>query len=256
MYSYSIKLLVLCCTILAFQGYGQQAARDSLKKSEKYGLRVGVDLSRPLISALNDQYQGIEITGDFRIGQRLFLAAELGNESRTVEELLDNEPKVNVLTLYDFTSSGSYAKVGVDYNTYENWYGMNNSLFVGARYAFSTFTKTLNNYSLYDSNRYWTPEGFVPGSEALGEYSGLNASWLELVLGAKAELFANFYLGASVRLGVLITNKESEVMSNLWIPGFNRKTDGSRFGLGFNYTLSYFLPLYRKAREKTAPPPK
>lgn len=254
MYSCSIKLLLLLCAVLAFQGYGQQAARDSVKKSEKYGLRLGVDLSRPLISALNDQYQGLEITGDFRVGQRLFLAAELGNESRTVEEILDNEPEVNVITLYDFTSSGSYAKLGVDYNTYENWYGMNNSIFIGARYAFSTFSKTLNNYSLYDSNRYWNPEGFVPGSEVLGEYSGLNASWLELLLGVKAELFANFYLGASVRLGVLITNKEPEVMSNLWIPGFNRKTDGSRFGLGFNYTLSYFLPLYRKAREKPAPP--
>jgi hypothetical protein len=255
MYPYSIKLLALLCTLLACQGYGQQAARDSLKKSEKYGLRLGVDLSRPLITTFNDEYQGFEITGDFRVSQRLFLAAELGNESRRVEEILDNEPMVNVIELYDFTSSGSYLKVGVDYNTYENWFGMNNSVFVGARYAFSTFSKTLHNYSLYDSNRYWTPEGFVPGSAALGEYSGLSASWLELLLGVKAELFANFYLGASVRLGVLVTNKEPEVMSNLWIPGFNRKTDGSRFGLGFNYTLSYFLPLYRKAREKTVTTP-
>jgi hypothetical protein len=83
-----------------------------------------------------------------------------------------------------------------------------------------------------------------------GEYDGLNASWLELLAGVKAELFANFFMGASIRLHVLITDKDSGVFTNIWIPGFNRKTDNSRFGWGFNYTLSYMLPIYRKAREK------
>ncbi|MFZ9032257.1 MAG: DUF6048 family protein, partial [Robiginitalea sp.] len=90
------------------------------------------------------------------------------------------------------------------------------------------------------------------GTDLVGEYSGLNASWLELLLGVKAELIANFYMGVSIRLGVLITDKESEVLPNIWIPGFNRKTDGSRFGVGFNYTLTYLLPIYRKARKKPA----
>ena len=151
------------------------------------------------------------------------------------------------------TSTGSfYTILGVDFNTYQNWYGMNNSIYAGARYAFSTFSKTLNNYRIYDSNRYWNPDTFPEGSDLTGEYSGLNASWLELLLGVKAELIANFYMGASIRLGVLITDKESEALPNIWIPGFNRKTDGSRFGVGFNYTLSYFLPLYRKERKKPA----
>ena len=250
MYRSIIKYLPLLCLWYALGGHSQETARDTTKKSEAYGLRVGIDLSRPLITALNDKYEGFEVVGDFRISQRWFLAAELGNESKTVEEALENADDINRIVLYDFTSSGSYAKLGVDFNTYQNWYGMNNSIYAGARYAFSTFSKTLNNYRIYDSNRYWNPDTFPEGSELTGEYSGLNASWLELLLGVKAELIANFYMGASIRLGVLITDKESEVLPNIWIPGFNRKTDGSRFGVGFNYTLSYFLPLYRKQRKK------
>ena len=72
-----------------------------------------------------------------------------------------------------------------------------------------------------------------------------------MLLGATAELFANIYLGVSVRMGMLLARKESETMPHLWIPGFNRVTDGSRFGTSFNYTLSYLLPIYRKARAKT-----
>lgn len=250
MYRSFIKYIPLVLLWMAPGVQGQEKVRDTTKKSEAYGLRVGVDLSRPLITAFNDQYEGFEIVGDFRISQRLYLAAELGNESRTVEEALENVDDINKVVLYDFTSSGSYAKLGVDFNTYQNWYGMNNGIFVGARYAFSTFSNTLNNYSLYDSNRYWNPDTFPSGTELVGEYSSLNASWLELLLGVKAELIANFFMGASVRMGVLITDTDAGVMPNIWIPGFNRKTDGSRFGVGFNYTLTYFLPLYRKARKK------
>ena len=217
-------------------------------RSEAYGLRVGVDLSRILISTLDDKYTGFELVGDYRLKQNLYLAAELGNERREISELLDNENGVNIIELYNFESSGSYLKLGVDYNTYENWFGMNNSIYLGARYAFSTFKKDLNNYTLFNANRYWNPDSFLPGTEAPQELSGLNASWLEMLVGVKAELFSNVFLGASIRLGYLFSRKESETIPHIWIPGFNRVNTDSNFGSSFNYTLTYFLPLYRKAR--------
>ena len=253
--SRSFTKILLAISLLAVLGvYGQGAVRDTTRKSEIYGLRVGIDLSRPLLTLLNDNYQGLEIVGDYRISKHLFLAAELGNESRVVEEVLDNADGINRITLYDIKSAGSYLKLGVDYNTYTNWYGMNNSIIIGARYAFSTFSNTLNNYRYFDSNRYWNPDDFVSGEAFVGEYTGLNASWLELLVGVKAELFANFFLGASIRLNVLVTDKDAGAFTNIWIPGFNRKTDNTRFGWGFNYTLSYLLPIYRKAREKPPEP--
>ena len=250
MYRSFIKLWGLFALLCTAPIFGQEQARDTTKKSEIYGLRLGVDLSRPLISLFKDGYQGLEIVGDYRLSQSWYLAVELGNESNTVEEVLDNAEGINRITIYEMNPSGSYIKLGVDFNTYQNWYGMNNSIIVGARYAFSTFSTSLDQYSIYDSNRYWNPETFLSGSELLGEYSGLSASWLELLIGVKAELFANIYLGASVRLGILVTDSDLGTFSNVWIPGFNRKTDNSRFGVGFNYTISYLIPIYRKAREK------
>ncbi|SFR44755.1 hypothetical protein SAMN04490243_1631 [Robiginitalea myxolifaciens] len=217
-------------------------------RSEAYGLRVGVDLSRILISTLDDKYTGLELVGDYRLKQNLYLAAELGTETREISETLDNENGVNIIELYNFESSGSYLKLGVDYNTYENWFGMNNSIYIGARYAFSTFSKDLNSYTLFNSNRYWNPDSFIDGTQAPQELSGLNASWIEMVAGVKAELFANFFLGASIRLGYLVSRKESDILPHIWIPGFNRVNTESSFGSSFNYTLTYFLPLYRKAR--------
>ena len=239
-----LRYFISTCFILCFLiGQSQDKPidlqpKDSVVHKQAYGLRAGIDLSRPLLSFLGDDYTGLEIVGDYRLTQRLYLASELGNEEKTKQE-----------DLYNFTTSGSYIKLGIDYNTYENWYGMNNSVYIGGRYAFSTFSQTLNNYQIFNSNRYWNPDGFELGSSEAEEFSSLSASWIEVVLGLKVELFANIFLGASVRLGYLISDKASENFPNLWIPGFNKITDGSSFGAGYNYSITYFIPFYKKAKK-------
>lgn len=220
------------------------AKKDTITRKYSYGLRVGVDLSRPTLSFLNDNYTGLELVGDFRLTERWWLAAELGNEERQQEET------AGALPLYTYTSSGSYIKVGADYNTYTNWFGMRNQIHIGGRYAFSTFSQTLENFRFFESNRFFSPDEFVLGSETSQEFSGLNASWLEFVVGMKAEIFKNMYVGISARLGHLITNGEDDNFRNLWIPGFNKVTEGAKWGVGYNYTLSYFLPLYKKVKKK------
>lgn len=209
--------------------------KDSVEYKQSYGLRLGVDLSRPIMSFLNDNYTGLEIVADYRLNQNLYLAAELGTEDKTKQE-----------DLFNFTTSGSYLKVGVNKNNYANWYGEQNLIYIGGRLAFSTFENTLNNYQYFDTNRYWNPDDFATGSEVPENFSGLSATWLEAVFGTKVELFSNIYMGASIRLGLLLSQKEDERFPNLWIPGFNKVTNDSRFGVGYNYSISYFLPLYKK----------
>lgn len=251
-----ISSLFLMCFWTGFsQSENAEQKTDTIEYKEPYGLRVGLDLSRPLRTFLNEDYQGFEIMGDYRISQKLYLAAEAGNEKRTYSEELGNDDNPNQNTLYNYTTSGSYLKVGADVNTYVNWYGMNNIIYLGGRYALSSHSQTVNSYELYNSNHYWYPDGLLQGEEKIGEYGGLSASWLEFVLGVKAELFANIYLGASVRLGILLGNKESDTFPNLWIPGFNKVTEDSRFGVGYNYSLTYLIPLYRKSKKPAAAEP-
>lgn len=230
-------IIVLSCALANAQdeeGELPPAIADSLVAKEKYGLRVGADLSRVGIGFFNDDYQGVELVGDYRISKKFYLAAELGTEKKTIDD-----EQIN------FTANGSYIKAGFDFNTYENWLGMENIVYVGMRYSFSTFSQTLNSYSVLNRNRLFEEETLTsPGTE----FSGLSAHWAEAVAGIKAELLNNLYLGISIRLARLIGNKQPDNFANLWIPGFNKVTDQSNVGVGFNYTISYLIPLYKKAK--------
>lgn len=209
--------------------------KDSLEYKQSYGIRVGVDLSRIIRSSLDENYTGLELVADYRLTQDLYIAAELGNEDLTQQE-----------DLYNFTTSGSYLKLGVDKNTYANWYGEQNLIFYGGRLGFSTFDNTLNNYQIFDNNRYWSPDGFATGSETPEEFNGRTAAWIEAVLGTKVEVLPNIYVGASVRLGFLFTDAQDGRFPILYVPGFNKVTWDSKFGIGYNYSISYFIPLYKK----------
>lgn len=42
-----------------------------------------------------------------------------------------------------------------------------------------------------------------------------------------------------------MSNNEPEGFANLYIPGFNKTYENSKFGAGFNYSISYFIPFYK-----------
>lgn len=209
--------------------------KDTLEHKQSYGLRLGIDLSRPIISFVNDDYTGFEIIADYRLTKNLYVAAEIGNEQKTKQE-----------DLFNFTTAGNYLKIGVNKNNYVNWFGEQNLIYMGGRLGLSTFENTLNNYQYFNTNRYWSADGFANSNTEPEKFSGLSASWLEFVFGSQVELFSNIYMGASIRLGFILNQKENKRFPNLFIPGFNKVTDNSRFGVGFNYSISYFLPLYKK----------
>lgn len=212
----------------------QISARDTLPPAEKYGVRVGIDVGRLIRTAASENYEGLEIVGDFRIYRDYYLAGEIGNES-----LIRDEENINV------EGSGSYIRLGFDYNSYDNWYGMQNNINAGLRYGFSTFSQTLNSYRVFTSSALFPNEVRTEKRES----EGLTASWIELVVGLKVETLKNLYLGANVSLRRLVSETSPDKgFDNLFIPGFGRTNDFGRFGVGYNYTLSYLIPLKKKKR--------
>ena len=226
---YLTSILLFCCSIL----FAQQdtIAKDAVIKN-KYGLRVGIDLFNPTAAIVEDRRSGLELVADYRISKKWYIAGELG--------YLKNKSDLDNIS---FTTDGQYIKIGADYNAYENWLDMENAIYLGIRYGFSTFSHTLNSGTILST------DPLVPDQPitAPKNFNGLNAHWAELLIGIKAELLNNLYLGFSFSGKRMLTTKEPDNFKNLFVPGFNRVFLNNS-GFGFNYTISYLIPLYKKAK--------
>ena len=226
-------IILLLFTAIAFGQEEKKAVADTLVYKQKYGLRFGTDLSKLARTFIDDDYTGFEIIGDYRLTKSIYIAGEIGNEERTLEnEVLNN------------TTKGSYFKGGVDFNLYKNWLDMENMIYAGFRVGASTFSQTLNNYTVYDvNNQYWGEQYTIEEGE---EFDGLTAIWTEIQIGLKAELFNNFFAGVNVQLKFLISETEPDNYESLYIPGFNRTYDSSGVGAGVGFNLSYLVPIFKK----------
>jgi len=196
-------------------------------------LSIGVDLYRPIYSSINDDDLSYELITSLRIFENFSIASEIGSLDKYVED-----ENVN------FTSTGDYLKFGFDYNLFNNWTGMDNSIYLGMRFATSSFNNRINSYTVRNPDSYWSNN--VLDSYETINHSNQNANWIELLVGIKVETIKNIYLGISVRLNRLLSNTSPNNFNNLYIPGFNKVTDDNSWGSGFNYTLTYSIPLKKR----------
>ena len=173
MLKYIFSLTLGC---VSFVGTAQVKDTAKVVYPERYGLRLGVDLHRLARTFYETDYRGLELVGDYRLTRRFYIAGELGNEDKTVDD-----DRLN------FTTKGTYFKAGFDYNSFENWLDMENMIYVGMRYGVSSFSQTLNSYKIYDPTNYYGETVITSGEK----FNGLTASWIEVIGGIKAELFNN-----------------------------------------------------------------
>ena len=210
---------------------------DSLRKQNKIlninKLRIGFDLSNPIIFSSNDDNLNYEIVGDLQITDNLYLAAEFGSIDRFIED-----ENIN------FNSVGDYLKIGFDFNMFSNWVGMDNSIYIGLRYASSKFLNRVDSYTVRSSDTYFS--NLVDNGYENITHNNLNGNWVEIVTGVKVETFKNIYFGISLRLNKLLSDTKPSNFDNLFIPGFNKVTDDNTWGSGFNYTLTYTIPFKKR----------
>ena len=239
MYKYFISI---CLLFVFAENFSQEQKKDSIISQEKdtviyktnYGLRLGMDISRPLFSSLYSNYNGLEIVADYRIKKNVYIAAEIGFEEKTSIEDYSNS-----------TSKGNYIRLGLNYNAYDNWLDMNNEIFVGYRYGFSLFNQTLNNYTTNVSDME-NGSYFPAVLNTIGQAStSLNTHWSEFMIGIKAETLQNLFIGFSFSYKILMSVKDPENFMTLFSPGFNRIFE-SNTGFGINYTISYLIPFSKK----------
>ena len=239
MYRYFISI---CLLFVFAENFSQEQKGDSIITQEKdtviyktnYGLRLGMDISRPIFSSLYSNYDGLEIVVDYRIKKNVYIAAEIGFEEKTTIEDYSNS-----------TSKGNYIRLGLNYNAFENWLDMNNEIFVGYRYGLSLFNQTLNNYTTNVSDLE-NGSYFPAVINTIGQTStDLNAHWSEFMIGIKVETLHNLFIGFSLSYKVLMSIKDPKDFKTLYSPGFNRIFE-SNTGFGINYTISYLIPFSKK----------
>jgi len=237
-YCISVLVLLMSYSTLAQITIEEQneATLDTVVYKEKYGLRLGGDVYKLVRTVLDDNYSGFEINGDYRLTKKMYVAGEIGFEERTTSTDFINS-----------TAKGSYFKAGVDYNFYQNWFGMENMIYGGLRVGVASFSQTINSYTIFNTNQSFPQQTVTDGPE----FNGLTAIWSELIIGLKAETLNNLYVGINVQFKGRITETEPDNFENLFIPGFDRTYDSGRFGIGLGYNVSYLIPLYKKDKKVT-----
>ena len=226
-----LKFFISVAIIILFSVKNfSQIENDSVVVKNKYGIRIGLDFSKQ-IRMLTENYKGLSLYGDVKIKERLFIVSELGSDEK---ELRTD----NLRSKF----SGNYIKAGLNYNLYKNLPGMNNEIYVGFRFATSKFKSEISEYIIYNKDRFWSQDPIFDNIIN----NGLNANWVELIIGINAELLNNFFVGLSLRLNRMLNQKKPENFTNLYIPGFNKVTENNNFGTGLTYSLIYQIPIIKK----------
>ena len=226
-----LKFFISVAIIILFSVKNfSQTENDSVVVKNEYGIRIGLDFSKQ-IRMLTENYKGLSLYGDVKIKERLFIVSELGSDEK---ELRTD----NLRSKF----SGNYIKAGLNYNLYNNLPGLNNEIYVGFRFATSKFKSEISEYIIYNKDRFWSQDPIFDNIIN----NGLNANWVELIIGINAELLNNFFVGLSLRLNRMLNQKKPENFTNLYIPGFNKVTENNNFGTGLTYSLIYQIPIIKK----------
>lgn len=208
--------------LLALLFLGELSAQDTLRN---YGPRFGIDLARFFYLFADPAQNGAEASVDFEIYKNLYPVFEAGYNS------MDDTQE-----FFDYSSGGTYGRIGLDYNILPaKNRAAQNSITVGFRYGMSVFSHSSENILIPG---YW-------GAYDPGPYeNNLTAHWIEMVLGVKAQLFSNFYMGWSVRYKFLFNQEMDPLLIPELIPGYGTGGESGVFGL--SYSVFYMIPLLKK----------
>lgn len=232
--------------------------RDSLHRPQPHnpadsmvivdnGLRLGIDISRFVVKYFQPYRTDITFTADYRWKPDLYLAAEFGYNNTQHSD-----------TNYTYKGNGMFLSVGVDKNFLKRNNGFERHMFYGgARYGFAHMSYEIPTYTIYGN--YWAQ----PGENGItGSYpkTSVNVHWIELLLGFKAEIFHNFFLGWSIHDRIMINNVAGSAFPPLVVPGYGTGNKRNQFDM--QYTISYLIPLNKIAvpafpkKKKPKPEPK
>jgi len=183
------------------------------------GIRLGVDIVSPIVTFSSKDFKGWEVNADTDF-KNTYLAIEVGHWSRDI-----------VLENGNYTNSGNYWRIGVDYNFLKKD-PVKNMFFAGFRIGHSKYDEKLD-YIIT------TPEfGSVPNSL---ENKNFKANWLELTTGLKVKIIKSFWMGYTGRIKLFPGFDKDQQLQTYDIPGYGLTFKKPWWG--FSYYLMYRIPI-------------
>ncbi len=213
--------------------FAQETTKDSISSPEKLpakkihfaplNLRIGFDIGN-FIYGKTEDLKRINFSVDSNIYKNYFLSLHLGSE----EYLFDNQ-------LINMSTSGNYWMLGLDYNLYDNWPGMDNQIMLGIHFGHASFSNLLKNYIINDLDTTFPTQSI----EINKNFDNLSSNWIEIQSIIQVEIFKNVYLGYNISLKYLLSKKKYNDFEFTYIPGFRKVNSTSPYGFGMQYFISY-----------------
>lgn len=171
------------------------------------GLSVNVDYGKLLTYWTNFERKA-ELGLQLNIKGPFFVSGELGMGTLTPKNAYNNA---------DYESKGSYYRFGIGYSLPLN---QKSNLSLGVKYASASYEDA-------GIVRISSSSGLHADFESPFQRSGLSAQWYEIVFGSESSLKPRLYIGAYLRLRMIIKYDEQTPIDTYAIPGYGRTFDNS-----------------------------
>ena len=239
---------------LALPAMPQQPSRVPVKASQAQKQEEKELSEADTIPFYNGTYIGVDLYG---VGSKLlggdFLSSEISVGVNlknlfipTVEFGMGTTDTWSETGIHYKSKLAPYFRIGVDYNTMSKKKEKKSFLYVGLRYAFTSFKYDVLTMPVGDD--IWgdcignpSLEDDVWGGTLPYSYQGMKGSmqWFEFVLGVNVQIYKNFSMGWSVRMKYKTTASMDEHGSIWYVPGYGKYKSNS---MGITYSLIYKLP--------------
>ena len=211
--------------MLSVQAYGQKDTVDvnaisAIEPNQKQ-LRLGVDLSRPVMNMLVKSRHSYEFIVDYSLPKEIYLVAEGGFGGSDI-----NYPDLK------YTSTNTFVKVGVERSMLQRMFPEDwDLLFVGIRYGMAFIKRKEATFTTND--QFWgTTTGTIPAKNITGH-------WAELTAGLRVELFKGIFTGYTIRGKFLLNQGPFRELPPAYVAGYGKGEKNTVFD--FNFYLQYAL---------------
>ncbi len=197
----TISILLLMATKASAQKhYVETEKKDSVALLQS--VEASIDGVGPMMKVFGD-YGHVEGALRVNLKGKYFPIVEIGYGFTDHKE---------ELTEIKYKTAAPYFKFGMDFNILRNKLD-NYRLYVGARYAFTTFKYDIERPDLVD------PLWGNPVNYTAHDINA-NCHWFEAVFGVQAKLIGPVHLGWSLRYRARFSHKNGDVGEAWYIPGY------------------------------------